>query len=210
MDKRRTFVGLIAILLVCGFGLPGCSTPPTQLSKALTDRAGDGDSEIVIERKANFFSAMHSMNIFIDGELKLHIDNGKRAKIVIPNGRHIIHAGVRNNVTEEIAVESNSNLIPFMAKVSTMGAVKLTKVSEVALEDLFTKGGIVEALEKATQILIPSLQKGVKTAIVNVSSADKDQAVFIAGNWNICWLMRSLPLWTGANWIKYARNRISS
>ena len=53
--------------------------------------AGEGETLIVVERKAAFVASAVKHLIFIDGQQKLELINGATGTIVVPNGEHTIY-----------------------------------------------------------------------------------------------------------------------
>jgi hypothetical protein len=64
--------------------------------------AGEGESEIVINRLKRFQGSIGGgMKIFVDGEERLKLKNGKSETIVVPDGEHTVCAGSRSQCNPE-------------------------------------------------------------------------------------------------------------
>jgi hypothetical protein len=54
--------------------------------------AGDGESEVIIQRAEMPIHSGFKERIYIDGREQLVLANGGSGKIIVPNGNHVIHA----------------------------------------------------------------------------------------------------------------------
>lgn len=85
---KRILLGAIVLSVI----LMSCATTKTEPESApLT--VGPDESIVVIQRKKTAFGRTSSMEIYIDDEYKTSIANGKTARIIVPNGEHLIWAG---------------------------------------------------------------------------------------------------------------------
>ncbi|MHC6203438.1 CsgG/HfaB family protein [Breznakiellaceae bacterium SP9] len=174
----------VTALLVLGFWGCGTPTPPplSTIPSATLASAGPGESEIIFQNRPD---AADVVNFYVDGELKLSLDKGQEAKIIIPDGHHTFNGGYGDYISETIEMEVASSRITFRGKLELSGfplpTAKLTfeKVNEVAIASSSTKKGLDGALERAAQGLTEGLKKDARIAIINISSGDTAQAEFI-------------------------------
>ncbi|MDR1142743.1 MAG: CsgG/HfaB family protein, partial [Spirochaetaceae bacterium] len=75
--------------------------------------AGNSETEIIVQRADMPVNAGFKERIYIDGKLKLTLTNGGQGKIIVPNGRHTIHADLYTLTTDklEFTAESKSMTI---------------------------------------------------------------------------------------------------
>ncbi|MHC6203437.1 CsgG/HfaB family protein [Breznakiellaceae bacterium SP9] len=169
----------VTALLILGF--LGCETPPpSTIPSATLASAGPGESEIIFQNRS---SRIVALNFYVDGELKLSLDTGQEAKIIIPDGHHTFNGGYGNDLSETIEMDVASSRITFRGEfegvIWALAELTFKKVSEVAIASPGTKKGLDGALERAAQSLTEGLKKDARIAIINISSGDTAQAEFI-------------------------------
>jgi hypothetical protein len=76
--------------------------------------AGNNESEIIVQRADMPVNAGFKERIYIDGKLKLTLTNGGQGKIIVPNGRHTIHADLYTLTTDKLEFTVDSNSVTFL------------------------------------------------------------------------------------------------
>jgi hypothetical protein len=85
---KRILIGAVALSVI----LMNCATTKTE-SESTPLTVGPDESIVVVQRKKTAYARIESMKIYIDDEYKTSIANGKTARIIVPNGEHLIWAG---------------------------------------------------------------------------------------------------------------------
>jgi hypothetical protein len=138
MAKKGLLLGLLTLAFV--FVLAGCATASS----------ATGSSELVIQRKDGLMS---DVNVYVDGENKAYLPYDRTevgtAVIIVPNGRHTVRVGSRDD-SAEITVKATSSriILEFTSESEpnqgtglqvqnrgTGSQLQLTKVSETALDN---------------------------------------------------------------------------
>jgi hypothetical protein len=102
--------------------------------------AGEGESEIVVKRLSRYVGAAGSMKILIDGNEQLRLSNGEKGVVIVPNGKHGIHAetpywaSFPGNRSDVIAVDATSSRIVLEAKYTWLSGTVLSKYMEIPLD----------------------------------------------------------------------------
>jgi hypothetical protein len=186
---KRTVVFLFAALLVCG----ACVS--TSGNNAAARSAGNGESELIIQRAEMPLNSGFKEHVYIDGKRKLVLANGDTGKIIVPNGDHVIHAELYTLTSEKLPFNVNSNSVKFtitpyslqdfaIEQKETTGIVSAAPPSSapaVPQNAAVQYGSGVEgSLARAADQLIVKIPPKTRVAIVYVTSRDEDTTEFIA------------------------------
>ncbi|MDR1147172.1 MAG: CsgG/HfaB family protein [Spirochaetaceae bacterium] len=191
--QKKAVLGTVILSI---FLYMGCASIPPQLPANFGDAgksAGSNEGEIVVQRPNVFFGSIVKMNVFVDGQIRLTLGNAEEGMVIVPNGSHTIYAEI-NNITKSgnVTVNVNSNRSVFMASPQQglfSNSVVITKINETALGGTASgarrpgsnQSGVETAMNNAAEVIMGSLQRNSKIAIVNVSSADRNLSEFVAG-----------------------------
>ena len=196
--KVVAVVAVAAIACLCS----GCATarplssagmPSVGHFGAMERTAGEGESEIVVNRVSNFVGSAVNIKIFIDDEERMLLGNGKNETVIIPDGRHSIYAkhpfGMKSSAIMFVAAGSrivfqagfgNGPEIRKYAEISFDGSktnyavassygsnAPLSKSDKVPLGT--NAKGIEKAIRKACASIIKEMPDDSKIAVVHVS-----------------------------------------
>jgi pyrimidine operon attenuation protein/uracil phosphoribosyltransferase len=183
-------------------------------------RAGDGESEIIVQRADLPINAGFKEWVYIDGVQKLVLTKGDQGRIVVPNGKHTIHAELYSMTTEKMEFTANSNTLTFLispysvhdfaieqvdsdsvqitqAESDTPEAVSPQSVSSrpassqlSAINDNSIEGSLARAAVKIMEKVSPTS----RMAIVYVTAKDPDIAEFIANELEFIMVDQGLTL----------------
>jgi hypothetical protein len=125
MKNTRFFMaGMLAVLLTFVLILAGCAS-----SEVVKDGgsvvAGSDESVIIIQRASTFVGAAVKYKIFVDGQIKCEIANGKTEGITVKNGEHTIYADSSHGLSDRIAFTTVSGDIKFFSVKPEMNKVTL-------------------------------------------------------------------------------------
>ncbi|MDR2095469.1 MAG: CsgG/HfaB family protein [Treponema sp.] len=146
-------------------------------------RAGDGQSEIIVQRTQSTTNAGFREYIYIDGNQKLTLINGTEAKVIVPDGEHTISAKLSTLKSNEVRFTARSGSITFT--VAPTGQQLLIRQNGGSSLDSSTvsvnqNDGVEGSLERAAEKIMEKIPAASRIAIVYVSASDLDVAEFIA------------------------------
>jgi hypothetical protein len=101
--KNFKSVVLFGALVLTGVMAAGCATTG---ASSVPSTLGPDESVVVVQRKKSIAGSAISMRVYIDGEYKISVGNGRTERIIVPNGEHSIWGG-------STKIDSSSSL-PFM------------------------------------------------------------------------------------------------
>jgi hypothetical protein len=174
------------ITVLCLFG--ACVSPGPTGGDA-GRKAGDDESEIVIQRAEMSVNAGFRERIYVDGVQRLVLTNGGQGKIIVPNGEHTIYAELYTLTTDKITFTAGSNSLTFLISPYSVHDFTIEQIDGVpvqaaaasrrspAINDNSIEGSLARAAEK---IMVKIPQKS-RMAIVYVTARDPEIAEFIAG-----------------------------
>jgi hypothetical protein len=105
---KRAAVLVITVLCIAGV------LPVSGQGRNAPRSAGANETEITVQRADMPVNAGFKERIYIDGKLKLTLTNGSQGKIIVPNGRHTIHADLYTLTTDKLEFTGNSNSITIL------------------------------------------------------------------------------------------------
>jgi len=171
-------------------------------SSGATRSAGDGESEVIIQRAEMPIHSGFKERIYIDGREQLVLANGGSGKIIVPDGNHVIHAELYTLTSPKLQFSVDSNTAWFTITPYSLQDFAI----EPADEDEFTstaaapaktggsttpapaasrpaasnEGGVEGSLARAAGKIITNLPPKSRIAIVYVTATDPEVTDFIA------------------------------
>jgi hypothetical protein len=97
----------------------GCATKPKSNDLPLipnsSDIPGSNETLIIVRRASKFFALSSSMNILVDGKLRLKLENNTEGQIIVENGNHTIYAEIDGMTkSKKIDFAADSKEITFL------------------------------------------------------------------------------------------------
>jgi hypothetical protein len=99
--------------------------PPLDHFANMERTAGEGESEIVVNRLSRFRGSAIGMKIFVNNQERLNLKNGKSGTIIVPDGTYTIRAASWDGASRQLTVEAMSTRIVIEAYYG--GAYSATK-----------------------------------------------------------------------------------
>jgi hypothetical protein len=155
------------------------------ISGIYAQRAGNGQSEIIVKRDQSTINAGFRQQIYIDGNQKLTLVNGTEAKVIVPDGEHTISAKLSTLNSGEVRFTARSSSITFTVTpaaqqllIKQSGGGSLNNNSPASGGN--QNDGVEGSLERAAGKIMEKIPETSRIAIVYVSASDPDVAEFIA------------------------------
>ncbi|MDR1625049.1 MAG: CsgG/HfaB family protein [Spirochaetia bacterium] len=150
---------------------------------AYAQRAGGGQSEIIVKRSQSSINAGFRQQIYIDGSQKLTLVNGTEAKTIVPDGEHTISAKLSTLSSNEVRFTARSASITFTITPSAQqllikqsGGTSSNSSAAPANQN----DGVEGSLDRAAGKIMEKIPEASRIAIMYVSASDPDVAEFIA------------------------------
>ena len=171
------FVAVVVVAAISCLGL-GCTAakplssagmPTVEQLEAMERTAGEGESEIVVNRVSNFVGAAVKIKIFINDRELLLLGNGKSGTVVIPNGRHSIYVKGGALKSSAILFGATGNRIVFQTGFGN--GLEIRKYAEIAFDGSKTSSAVASSygsnvpLSKSAKASLGTNAKGVEKAI---------------------------------------------
>jgi hypothetical protein len=175
--------------------------PPPNHFANMGRTAGEGESEIVIQRISQPFT--DPMKIFVDDQMRLRLKNGESGTIIVPNGTHTIRAthfiGAFWGRSYPLTIEAMSSRVVIETKFNGYLSMGLDQIGLKTYAQFKLDGSnaplpvpspsapsqpapkqfapapskeMDQAIQKTIASIIKKLPKGSTIAVINVSSND--------------------------------------
>jgi hypothetical protein len=99
-------------MLLYILALFGCTTEPKSNNLPLIPNSSgipkSNETVIIVHRANKFFALSSSMNILVDGQLRLKLENNTEGQIIVENGNHTIYAEI-NGITKSKKIDFVAN-----------------------------------------------------------------------------------------------------
>jgi hypothetical protein len=192
-DIKRNIFYWVVSFAVSVVVLSGCLTP-SNLGD-MGQQAGVNHGEIAVRMTGNIWSHPGAIvDVIINGHKRLTLNNNEQGMIIVPNGTYSISAEMRwagelimraenatvhildNRVLYEVIVDSSEH--------NVSGSIDMKKILDTAIEGRPTvavQTGLAAANQRAMEVISQGIDKNNRIAIINISSRDKGQSTFVAG-----------------------------
>jgi hypothetical protein len=163
-------------------------------SAGMARKAGNGESEIIIQRAEMPVHSGFKEHVYIDGTRKLVLANGESGKIIVPDGDHVIHAELYTLTTAKVPFSAKSNAVKFTITPYSLQDFAIEKTDEdktsedkidtnspqYSANSAINDDSVEGSLLRASGQIMAKIPSRSRIAIVYVTSKDAEITDYIA------------------------------